>query len=152
MELLQPLSCAEGPVFLLSLAQSYSASWVLGLLTGNMNPSANAGEIRGTGLISGSGRPPGGKHGNPLQYSCLENAMDRGAWWAIVHGVTKSQTRLKRLSTAHKLMQKWCEVNRNPNKWNTYVLSHTRAKKVKKKWTVHKAFISHRERLWTGNH
>ena len=37
--------------------------------------------------------------GNPLQYSCLENAMDRGAWWAIVHGVTKSRTGLKRLST-----------------------------------------------------
>ena len=49
--------------------------------------------------IPGSGRSPGGGHGNPLQYSCLENPMDRGAWQAAVHGVTKSQTRLKRLST-----------------------------------------------------
>ena len=50
-----------------------------------------------------SGRSPGGGHGNRLQYSCLENPMDRGAWWATVHGVTKSQTRLKRLSTQHVL-------------------------------------------------
>ena len=46
------------------------------------------------GLIPGSGRSPGGGNGNPLQYSCLENSMDRGAWWATVHGVAKSQTRL----------------------------------------------------------
>ena len=46
------------------------------------------------GSIPGSGRPPGGSHGHPLQYSCLENPMDRGAWQAIVHGVTKSQTQL----------------------------------------------------------
>ena len=47
------------------------------------------------GLISGLGRSPGGGHGNPLQYSCLENPMDRGAWWATVHGVAKSWTQLK---------------------------------------------------------
>ena len=59
------------------------------------NSSANAGVIRGSGLIPGSGRSPGRGHGNPLQYSCLENPMDRGAWRATVHhGVTKSQTRL----------------------------------------------------------
>ena len=52
------------------------------------------------GSIPGSGISLGGRHGDPLQYSCLENPMDRGAWWAIVHGVAKSQTRLKRLSTA----------------------------------------------------
>ena len=45
------------------------------------------------GLIPGSGRSPGGGHGNPLQYSCLENSMGRGAWQATVHGVTKSQAR-----------------------------------------------------------
>ena len=44
------------------------------------------------GLIPGSGRFPGEGHGNPLQYSCLENSMDRGAWWATIHGVAKSQT------------------------------------------------------------
>ena len=49
--------------------------------------------------IPGSGRSPGGGHSNPLQYSCLENPMDRGAWWATVHGVAKSRTRLKRLDT-----------------------------------------------------
>ena len=48
--------------------------------------------------IPGSGTSPGGGHDNPLQNSSLENAMDRGAWWATVHGVTKSQTGLKRLS------------------------------------------------------
>ena len=46
------------------------------------------------GSIPGSGRFPGGGNGNPLQYSCLENTMDRGAWWAIVHEITKSQTQL----------------------------------------------------------
>ena len=51
------------------------------------------------GLIPGSGRSPGGGHGNPLQYSCLENSIDKGAWWAIVHRVAKSQAYLKRLST-----------------------------------------------------
>ena len=50
------------------------------------------------GRIPGLGRSPGGGHGNPLQYSCLENPTDRGAWWAIVHGVTKSQTWLEGLS------------------------------------------------------
>ena len=51
------------------------------------------------GLIPGSGRAPGEGNGNPLQYSCLDNSMGRGALWATVHGVAKSQTRLKRLST-----------------------------------------------------
>ena len=46
------------------------------------------------GSILGSGRSPGEGNGNPLQYSCLENSMDRGAWWATVHGVTKSWTQL----------------------------------------------------------
>ena len=49
--------------------------------------------------IPGSGRSPGGRRGNPLQYSCLENPMDRGAWWATVHGVAKSRTWLKQLSS-----------------------------------------------------
>ena len=59
------------------------------------NLSANTG---GTSLIPGSRRFSGGKHGNPLQHSSLENPMDRGAWWATVHRVEKSQTRLKQLS------------------------------------------------------
>ena len=52
----------------------------------------NAGDLRDMNLIPGSGRSPGEGHGNPLQYSCLENLMDRGAWGVTVHGVTKSQT------------------------------------------------------------
>ena len=50
---------------------------------------ANAGDTRDVGLIPGSERSPKGEHGNPLQYSCLENPMDRGAWWAAVHGIAK---------------------------------------------------------------
>ena len=62
-------------------------------------PPANAGDMRDADLIPGSGRSPGGGHGNPPQYSCLENPMDSGACLATVHGVAKSQTRLKQLST-----------------------------------------------------
>ena len=58
----------------------------------------NAGDL---GLIPGSGRVPGEGNGNPLQYSCLENPMDRGAWWATVHGVTESWTRLSDFSSLH---------------------------------------------------
>ena len=58
------------------------------------NSPANAGDA---GSIPGSGRSPGEGNDNPLQYSCLENSMDRGAWWATVHGVTESQTQLKQL-------------------------------------------------------
>ena len=58
------------------------------------NLLANAADARDTGSIPGSGRFPEGGYGNPRQYSCLENSIDRGAWWATVHGITKSQTRL----------------------------------------------------------
>ena len=55
------------------------------------NLPANAGALGGTGSIPGLGRSPGVGNGNLLQYSCLDNSMDRGAWWATVYGVTKSQ-------------------------------------------------------------
>ena len=58
--------------------------------------ACNAGDM---GSIPGSGRFPGGGHSNPLQCSCLENPMDRGAWKATVHGVAKSRTQLKQLNT-----------------------------------------------------
>ena len=58
------------------------------------NPPAKAGDLRDTGLIPGSGRSPGEENGNPLQYSCLENSIHRGAWRATVHGVAKSRTGL----------------------------------------------------------
>ena len=56
------------------------------------NPPVHAGDIRYSGSIPASERSPGGGHGNPLHYSCLENPMDRGAWWALDHRVAKSQT------------------------------------------------------------
>ena len=55
---------------------------------------ASACNVEDPGSIPGSGRPPGERNGNPLQYSCLENSMDRGAWQGTIHGVAKSQTRL----------------------------------------------------------
>ena len=61
--------------------------WVSQVALVVKNPPANAGDVRDTGLIPGSGRSPGGGHGNPLQYSCLENPMDRGAYQATVHSI-----------------------------------------------------------------
>ena len=55
------------------------------------NSPVDTGEVGDMGSIPGSGRSPGDGNGNPLHYSCLENSMDRGVWWAIVHGVTQSQ-------------------------------------------------------------
>ena len=67
---------------------------VLGFPGGSVvkNLLANAGDARDAGSTSGSGRSPGGRNDNPLQHSCLGNSMDKGAWQATVHGVTKSQT------------------------------------------------------------
>ena len=59
------------------------------------NPPANAGDVGDVGSIPELGRSPGGGYGNLLQYSCLENPMDRGVWWATVHGVAKSWTQVK---------------------------------------------------------
>ena len=68
----------------------------MGFLGGTVvkNSPANVGDEGDVGLILSSGRSSGGGNGNPLQYSCLENPKDRGAWWATVHGVMKSQTQL----------------------------------------------------------
>ena len=67
------------------------------------NPPANAGDSRDVGSIPGSGRSPGRGHGNPLQDSCLENPMDRGAWRAPVHGVAESDTiELTQHANTHK--------------------------------------------------
>ena len=62
--------------------------------------ACNSGDL---GSIPGSGRSPGERHGNPLQYLCLENSMDRGAWQATVHGVAKIQTRLSNQHTQYYL-------------------------------------------------
>ena len=74
--------------------RDYAYRWAGGDFPGDSrgrNPPANAGDV---GLIPGSGRSPGEGSGNPLQYSCLGNSMDRGAWQATVHGFAKSQTPL----------------------------------------------------------
>ena len=70
----------------------HKALWASKVVLVVKNLLANAGDIRDTGLIPGLGRFPGEGNSNPLQYSCLENPMGRGAWWATVHGVSKSQT------------------------------------------------------------
>ena len=77
------------------------------------NPPANAGDLRDLGLIPGSGRTSGEGHGNLLQYSCLENPMDRGAWWAIDHSVTKSWT-----------LQKWLSMHAHTH-WCSWPWNHT---------------------------
>ena len=84
------------------LTEKYSVSIILFGHKGGASgkePAANEGHVRDSGLIPGLGRSSGGGHGNPLQYSCLENPMDRGAWRATVHRVAKSLTWLKWLST-----------------------------------------------------
>ena len=78
------------------------------------NSPANIGNIRDEGSDPGLGRSPGGGHGNPLQYCWLENPMDKGAWWATVHGAAQSRTRLKQLSTHtwwHWVPWSWFSLN-----------------------------------------
>ena len=68
--------------------------------SGVKNPSTNAGDTGDLSSIPGLGRSPGEGNGNPLQYSCLGNPIDGGAWWASVYGLAQSQTQLKRLSSS----------------------------------------------------
>ena len=68
------------------------------------NAPTNAGDIRDVGLIHESAIMPGRGHGNPLQYSCPENSMDRGAWWTSVHRAANSWTRLSNLAYMHTIM------------------------------------------------
>ena len=100
--------CAVGGVYDKKVSQPFVPIWMWSgyfLIRASQvvlvvkKPLANAGDIRNASSIPGSGRSPGGGHGNSLQYSCLEKTMDRGAWWAVVHVVTKSWTWLKQLST-----------------------------------------------------
>ena len=83
------------------------------------NASATAGDLRDNGSIPGLGRVPGGASGNPLLYSCLENSMDRGAWWATVHRVAKNGTQMKQLSTEDTCMH---VVEYHLNVAHTFVL------------------------------
>ena len=77
-------------MFVKSVNTHLSALWASQVVLVVKNPPANAGDTEDASLISGSGRSPGGGSGNPLQHSCLENPMDRGAWWATIHVVAKS--------------------------------------------------------------
>ena len=78
------------------------------------NPPANAGDTADVGSIPGSGRSPGERNGNPLQHSCLENPMDRGAWWPTVPGVTKSLTQPSDQTTAAACAGRWgCKSREN---------------------------------------
>ena len=88
-----------------ALAQSWKDDGFSGVLV-VQNPPANVGDVRDPGWIPGSGRSPGGGRGNAFQYSCLENCMDRGAWWVTVHSVAQSWTQLKRLSI-HQCTPPW---------------------------------------------
>ena len=83
------------------LEEGMKGPWTSQVVLLVKNLTANAGDIRDAGSIPGWGRAPGEERGNPLQDSCLENPMDRGAWWAIVYRVAKSQTRLSNLATTH---------------------------------------------------
>ena len=87
--------CAHMHVFFFFFARVFGVGGFPGGLYGKES-AYSAGAL---GSVPGLGRSPGERNGNPLQYSCLENPMDREAWWAIVHGVTKSQIRL---SNQHK--------------------------------------------------
>ena len=80
----------------------YTDKWASQVVLVVKNLPANAGDIRDVGSIPGLERSPGGGYGNPFQYSCQENPMDRGAWQATVQRVAKSRTQLKRLTTAHQ--------------------------------------------------
>ena len=73
----------------------YAYIWASQTVVMVKNQLANAGDVGDKGSIPGLGRFPGKGHGNPFQYSCLKSLMDRGAWWATVHGVAKNQTQLR---------------------------------------------------------
>ena len=83
--------CSSG-LFAHFFRQDLLSTWASQMVLVVRDLPANAGDVDS---ILGSGRSPGGGHGNPLQYSCLENPMDRGVWWAAVLGVAKSRTQLK---------------------------------------------------------
>ena len=97
------------------LAEGYREGFP-GDVSGIKNPPANTGDIRDAGSIPGLGRSPGGGHGNPLQYSCLENPM---AWQGIVHGVTKSQTQPKWLSMHIYIEAEFLASYSNPGNMGT---------------------------------
>ena len=97
-----------------SLWNSLAAQWLGCGFPGGSDGRESARYAGDPGLIPRSGRPPGGGHSNPLQYSCLENPMDRGAWWATVHGVAQSRTRLSDSHLHFPVLRTWCSYCHGP--------------------------------------
>ena len=91
----------------LNIFLSYYSLPILGDFSGNSDGKASVYNAGDPGSIPGSGRSPGEGNGNPLQYSCLANSMDAGAWWATVHGVPKSQTRLSDFNVNVPILKKF---------------------------------------------
>ena len=102
----------KADLYILIRKELCEISGFLGGTSGKKLLPTNAGDIRDVGSIPRSGRSPEGGHGNPLQYSCLENSMDRGACWVIVHRVTKSWSQLKRHLTHTHTHTKYHQVLR----------------------------------------
>ena len=102
------------------------------------NPLANAGDTRDSGLIPGMGRFPRVGNGNPLQYSCLENFMDRGAWRATVHGVAKSRVLLSTHAYTHSLCSRpsltCCWEGRRTVSFHARFLEHQLGKQGTQWW------------------
>ena len=95
------------------------STWASQVSTRVKNLPANAGVIRDVGSIPGLGRPPGGRHGNPLQYSRLENTMDRGAWQAAIHSTAESDTTKVTVHTCRGV-RRGLEMLTTPGTWYTY--------------------------------
>ena len=122
--------------------------WASQVALGVKSLPASAGDIRDAGLIPGSGRSPGGEHGNPLQYSWLETPMDRGDWWDTVHRVAKSWTWLKWLSTVHvnyifqikKEKNLW--MNGNIYSWWVWIATTTLENNLVLSCKIHPFFFS----------
>ena len=95
------------------------------------NPPANAGDVSDAGWIPGSERSPGRRNETPLQYSCLENPMDRGAWRATVHGIAKSWTRLSMHAQASILSSISKNNNSKNNRFHQNLVMNT-------KWIIEK--------------
>ena len=103
---------------------------VLGSFPSGLDSKESACNAGDPGLFCGSGRFPGERSGNPLQYSCLENLTDRGAWWAIVHRVTKSWILLTlSLSTSSNLYKLYFSITQNLDVKYSHIISYPKLKK-----------------------
>ena len=93
--LCNPMDCSKPGLLVHHQLPEFTQTHIHWGFPGGSDCKASAHNAGDAGSVPGSGRSPGEGNGNPLQYSCLENSMDGGAWWATVHGVAKSQTRLR---------------------------------------------------------